>query len=250
MCIDISKWSNFVETLDVSPLFVTVSGAHLYGFPSPDSDVDLRGCHQLPLRDIVGLSVANQTYEKDGMHDGIEIDIVSHDIGKYFQLLVKKNGYVLEQIFSPLVVRGEDFLSRLRPIAQRCITRHHYHHYRGFYATQRKLIEKEESKRAKPVLYAYRVLLTGIHMMRTGTVEANLTRLNDDFKLPYISDLIASKTSEKIAPVGLDWNFHASELDRLEVKLESAFDESKLRERRDTESVNEMLLELRMAETK
>lgn len=24
-------------------LFVTISGAHLYGFPSPDSDYDLRG---------------------------------------------------------------------------------------------------------------------------------------------------------------------------------------------------------------
>ncbi len=26
-------------------LFITISGAHLYGFPSPDSDYDLRGVH-------------------------------------------------------------------------------------------------------------------------------------------------------------------------------------------------------------
>ena len=30
-------------------LFATISGAHLYGFPSPDSDFDLRGVHLLPL---------------------------------------------------------------------------------------------------------------------------------------------------------------------------------------------------------
>lgn len=36
-----------------SPLFATVSGAHLYGFPSPDSDVDLRGAFVLPVRDVV-----------------------------------------------------------------------------------------------------------------------------------------------------------------------------------------------------
>lgn len=36
-------------------VFVTVSGAHLYGFPSPDSDYDLRGAHVLPVRDIAGL---------------------------------------------------------------------------------------------------------------------------------------------------------------------------------------------------
>ena len=34
-------------------LFVTISGAHLYGFPSPDSDYDLRGVHLLPLEEIV-----------------------------------------------------------------------------------------------------------------------------------------------------------------------------------------------------
>ena len=36
-------------------LFATISGAHLYGFPSPDSDFDLRGVHVLPLKDVVGL---------------------------------------------------------------------------------------------------------------------------------------------------------------------------------------------------
>ena len=38
-------------------VFATISGAHLYGFPSPDSDFDLRGCHVLPVRDVVGLDV-------------------------------------------------------------------------------------------------------------------------------------------------------------------------------------------------
>lgn len=246
MDMDLNIWQEFVASLDVDPLFVTVSGAHLYGFPSPDSDVDLRGCHQLPLSEIVGLELPNQTFEMDGIHNDVEIDIVSHDVGKYFRLLVKNNGYVLEQIFSPLLVRGQDFLNTLRPIAKRCITRHHYHHYRGFYATQRRLLEKEERKRAKPVLYAYRVLLTGIHLLRTGEVEANLVNLNEQFGLPFIDDLIASKTAEKIAPANLDWDFHAMELDRLESALEEAFSESKLPEGRDRQSVNEFLVRLRL----
>jgi hypothetical protein len=36
-------------------LFATISGAHLYGFPSPDSDFDLRGAHVSPLDAVVGL---------------------------------------------------------------------------------------------------------------------------------------------------------------------------------------------------
>jgi uncharacterized protein len=33
------------------------------------------------------------------------MDIVSHDVRKFFGLLLKKNGYVLEQLFSPLIVQ-------------------------------------------------------------------------------------------------------------------------------------------------
>jgi uncharacterized protein len=44
-------------------LFATISGAHLYGFPSPDSDFDLRGAHVLPLEKVVGLEVLDETVE-------------------------------------------------------------------------------------------------------------------------------------------------------------------------------------------
>ena len=44
-------------------VFATISGAHLYGFPSPDSDYDLRGCHVLPVREVVGLDAGRETIE-------------------------------------------------------------------------------------------------------------------------------------------------------------------------------------------
>ena len=103
-------------------MFVTVSGSHIYGFNSADSDVDLRGCHQLPLESLVGLKPPTETIDRESIEDGVEVDIVSHDIGKYCRLLVKNNGYVLEQIFSPLIVSGESFLKELRPLAAKCIT--------------------------------------------------------------------------------------------------------------------------------
>lgn len=244
--MNLELWKTYVATLDLRPLFVTVSGAHLYGFPSPDSDVDLRGSHLLPLRDVLGLMSVNETREISGMHAGIEVDLVSHDAGKYLGLLTKNNGYILEQIFSPLVVMGREFLDGLRPLASRCITRHHYHHYRGFYGTQRKLLEKEDSKKAKSLLYAYRVLLTGIHLLRTGEVEANLVHLNESFRLSWIPDLIASKTAEKIAPAALDWSFHAARLDELERALDQAFADSKLPESCDKREVSDFLVELRL----
>ena len=85
-------------------LFMTVSGAHLYGFPSPDSDFDLRGVHMLPLPSLLGLDVKDETISKTEIRNNREIDLVTHDAKKFFHLLLKRNGYVLEQLYSPLIV--------------------------------------------------------------------------------------------------------------------------------------------------
>src|SRR5215470_9328392 len=167
-------------------VFVTISGAHLYGFPSPDSDYDLRGVHVLPVRDVVGLETAIETIEVSENQDGIQLDLVTHDIKKFFRLLLKKNGYVLEQLYSPLVVYTTPEHEELKRIARGCVTRHHSHHYLGFAVTQWKLFDKERPRRVKPLLYVYRVLLTGIHLMRTGEVEANLVRLNEGARLSHV----------------------------------------------------------------
>src|SRR5881409_1237006 len=121
------------------------------------------------------------------------MEIVSHDVRKSFGLLLKKNGYVLEQLFSPLIVHNTPEHLELKAIAKGCITRHHSHHYFGFAETQWRLFDKERPRRVKPLLYVYRVLLTGIRLMRTGEVEANLVRLNDEARIGHVDDLIARK---------------------------------------------------------
>src|SRR5205809_6813590 len=90
------------------------------------------------------------------------------------------------------------------------ITKHHSHHYFGFAETQWKLFDKERPRRVKPLLYVYRVLLTGIHLMRTGEVEANLVALNENHKLPYISEVVARKLArpEKSTLNDADITYH------------------------------------------
>ena len=168
-------------------LFGTISGAHLYGFPSKDSDYDLRSVHILPASEAVGLLPKKDTIEFADLRSGIDMDLVTHDVLKFFTLLLKRNGYVLEQLYSPLIVETSPEHAELKAVAVGCITRHHLHHYLGFAATQWGLFLKDEPPRVKPLLYVYRVLLTGIHLMRNGIVEANLAVLNDEFRLPYES---------------------------------------------------------------
>ena len=220
-------------------MFATISGAHLYGFPSPDSDFDLRGAHVLPLENVVSLEVREETIEQSfvvpadtssGLRPpspqsgeaagALEMDIVSHDVRKFFRLLLKKHGYVLEQLYSPLIVHTTPEHAELKaicnpkqgdtslcPLPDRggegkgsgVITKHNSHHYFGFAETQWKLFLKTSPRRVKPLLYVYRVLLTGIHLMRTGEVEANLVTLNEEFRLPYIADLVARKLAGRLA---------------------------------------------------
>lgn len=173
-------------------LFATVSGAHLYGFPSADSDWDLRGVHILPFEEIAGLGPAKETIEL-AWKDEIELDLVTHDVKKFITLLLRPNGYVLEQLLSSIVVISTPEHAELKELAHGCLTKHHVHHYLGFADNQWRLFNKEARPHIKPLLYTFRVLLTGIHLMRKAEVEANLVRLNELYPLPFISDLIARK---------------------------------------------------------
>lgn len=180
----------------------------------------------------------DETIEDSRVIDGLEMDIVSHDVRKFFHLLLKKNGYVLEQLFSPLVVRNTPEHEELKELANAgdggrgVITKHHAHYYFGFAETQWKLFLKESPRRVKPLLYVYRVLLTGIWPMRTGEVEANLVKLNETFKLPYIGELVARKLSgpEQSRLENADVAFHESEYERLRGELEAAHEGSRLPE--------------------
>jgi predicted nucleotidyltransferase len=231
-------------------LFVTVSGAHLYGFPSPDSDYDLRGVHVLPAKEVVGLETGLETIEVSEMRGSLEIDLVSHDAKKFFALMLKKNGYVLEQLFSPLVLHTSEVHEELKVIGRDCLTRHHSHHYFGFAETQWRLFENERPRRVKPLLYVYRVLLTGIHLMRAGIIEANLLRLNEDFKLPYLDELVARKTggTERATLDDAEMNFYRFEYERLRLLLEESYQASALPERpAGGAALHELLVRLRLS---
>jgi predicted nucleotidyltransferase len=231
-------------------LFATISGAHLYGFPSPDSDYDLRGAHCLPLANVVGLDVRDETLSDSRWIEGLEMDIVTHDVRKFFGLLLKKNGYVLEQLYSPLLVHTSPEHKELKHIAHGCITRNHSHHYLGFSETEWSLFQKEVPRRVKPLLYVFRVLLTGIHLMKTGIVEANLVTLNQEARLPFISDLVARKTEgmEQGTLSDSDISFYESEYLRLRTELETAQAKSVLPDAPTAETraeINDLLVRLR-----
>ncbi|AFZ33691.1 Nucleotidyltransferase [Stanieria cyanosphaera PCC 7437] len=230
-------------------VFLTISGAHLYGFPSPDSDYDLRGIHILPAREIVGLYPVQETIEKSESKEGVLIDLVTHELKKFLTLLLKRNGYVLEQLYSPLIVYTTPEHQELKAIACKCITRNHYYHYLGFAQTQWRLFTKTNVYQVKPLLYVYRVLLTGIYLMNTGKIEADLIKLNQEFQLPYLNDLIAQKLakSETSLLQKIDLEFYTQEYQKLQNELKKAFENSFLPNEPSAKGeLNNLLLKLRL----
>ena len=227
-------------------VMATISGAHLYGFPSVDSDIDVRGIHLLPVEEVVGLRTGPETIESmeepSDTNGQLELDVVTHDLRKFCTLLLRRNGYVLEQLLSPLVLRTSAVHEELVALAPGCITRHHAHHYLGFASTQWKLFEKERPRRLKPLLYEYRVLLTGIHLMRTGVIEANLAVLNEDARITYLDELIAQKRGAEQGTIpDADMPRYEADCARLRGELEAERDRTHLP---DAPSVRDALHDL------
>ena len=212
-----------------TPLFATVSGAHLYGFASRDSDIDLRGAFVLPLNAVLRLREPEETITITQPHNGLDVDWVAHDVRKFARLMTRRNGYVLEQLYSPLVVVGGAWLDELRAIGHGCTVRQLYHHYRGFAQRQLELLAKPEAT-IKELLYAFRVLMTGIHVLQAGDIEANLVRLNERFQLPGVVELIQRKIAgaetDRLLPSDLET--HHTQLARLEAQMAEAFEQSQL----------------------
>jgi uncharacterized protein len=137
----------------------------------------------------------------------------------------------------------------LKEIGKKCITKHHAHHYLGFAKTEWKLFSKEDPPRVKPLLYIFRVLLTGIYLMQTGKIEANLLKLNDNFRLSYIPELIERKINgkEKGSLPNADLEFYGREYIRLVVELEQAMENSNLPEKPTAkDDLNDLLIRLRL----
>lgn len=211
-------------------IFATLSGAHLYGFASADSDFDLRGSHLLPLAECLGLAKPQETIERSEEREGREVDLVTHDLRKFILLLLRDNGYVLEQLYSPLVVHTSADHAELAHIARGCITSGCVRHYLGFAQGQWQLFAGEQPRRIKRLLYVYRVLLTGIHMMSTGEVNANLLECNEEEKLPFLPELVARKIAggERGELIDAQLAIHEAEVARLRRKLQEAAEASHL----------------------
>ncbi len=203
-------------------IYRCVIGSQAYGLAGDDSDIDRRGIYLPPADLRSSLYGAPDQLENDGTQEAyweprkflvLALKANPNVLECLYTPMVEKatplaenllgmrsiflsrmvyqtyNGYVLSQfkkMQSDLRNQGQVKWKHVMHLIRLLLsgTRNHAHHYLGFVETQWRLFQKEDPPHVKPLLYVYRVLLTGIHLMRTGEVQANLVRLNETFRLP------------------------------------------------------------------
>ena len=170
---------------------VYLSGAHAYGFPSPDSDLDLKAIHIVPTRALLGLEQPVLTVDRAEVIDGVEIDYTSNELANALAGILQGNGNFLERVLGRNAFTTSPLHEELRVLAKAALSRRVHKHYRGFASSQLRFLERDPI--VKKVLYVLRTALTGTHLLRTGELEADLTRLLDDYGLGDARELVAAK---------------------------------------------------------
>lgn len=236
------------EMAGKSFIFYTLSGAHLYGFPSHDSDFDIRGCHIMDAREICGLHMPKDFIQR---MEG-EIDFVSFDIRKELGLVLQNNSNVLEHIFAPPLVTGPSF-PHLKKIAVLALSKKIFNPYHGLALfNQKKYLGQEnnapDKSSVKKYLYVLRSLMAGIYALEQCRIEPDIRTLNRHFRYPVVDDLISIKMhGPEHGPGGFDKEADAL-IRQLFSDLESAKENSLLPKNPPEEAcemANEFLLDCR-----
>lgn len=185
---------------DVRFLLVVESGSRAWGFPSPDSDYDVRFVY-LRQRDwYLGLKTGRDVIERPIVDD---VDLNGWDIRKTLGLMLKSNAVVSEWLSSPIRYRPDDpAAARLAALADAIFdprgTGHHYANL-GRNAAERWL-DGDGPVPVKKYFYALRPALT-IRALR-GNPERrpamNLQALMAQSDVPApLADMIAELVEAK-----------------------------------------------------
>jgi len=229
---ELSKARRFLSRrADFHPILVGLTGSHYYGFPSPDSDLDLKGIHVAPLESIISLDPPEETIDETAVFEGQEIDFTSHELALALRLLLKGNGNILERILTPYQAVETNLRAKLVALAIRSISRRYFHHYRGFFGQKCRDYESAAVKTVKDLLYVYRSALTGIHLLATGELVGDVTVLTPRYGFPHVLNLVEAKRSggeHGVLDATLDR--FSEDRERLEVLLTDAHERSPLPE--------------------
>ena len=153
----IEKLAQIEREEDIKILHAVESGSRAWGFPSPDSDYDVRFIYvrkpeyYLKLektRDVIELPINDM------------LDINGWDLNKTLRLLHSSNPTLFEWMSSPIVYRQTDFIDRLSPILDSYFScKSGLHHYLSMAEGNYRDYLKSDMVKIKKYFYVLRPVL-------------------------------------------------------------------------------------------
>ncbi len=110
-------------------LFAAESGSRAWGFPSPDSDWDVRFVYARPTQDYLRVSLPRDVIERPGLPG--DLDLSGWDLRKALGLILRGNCAIREWLASPTVYMDRkgtmaDLAGLVSMVQDRASALHHY----------------------------------------------------------------------------------------------------------------------------
>ena len=183
-----SKLLEIEKDYNVKILYACESGSRAWGFPSPNSDYDVRFIYVQDLDWHLSLKEQKDTIDLP-IND--ELDIGGWEIKKVLSLMWKSNPPLLEWLQSPIVYKSEgNFLSEISELRQQYFspiaTMHHY------LSMSKKYLEvcSGEEVKLKKYFYALRTTISGAWIRENGSMP--------HIEMPKMFSIVDGKVKDKI----------------------------------------------------
>ncbi|MFF5214440.1 DNA polymerase beta superfamily protein [Micromonospora sp. NPDC000442] len=166
-----------IELVERHTVLAVVVGSRAYGLHGPDSDHDRRGVYVAPTRAFWHL-------EKPPTHlDGPAAEQFSWEFERLCELALQSNPTVLEVLWSPFVETitedGRQLLASRRAFLSRRVAQT----YGGYARDQLNRVaarrERTGETNHKQAMHMIRLLIAGVHVLRTGEILVDVRHLRD-----------------------------------------------------------------------
>lgn len=227
------------------PLFLLVSGSDSFGFPSCDSDIDVKGVYQAPSERFLGLRENSREPTFTYMSEDRRLDVSIDEIGHYLKLVCDSNGDRIEWPNSSLIFyKSSDFERIKELINSHAISKSLLNHYLNF---ARDTWIGKNGKGVKQDLYTLRIYMTGITIFEEGKVLRDINRLNERFNLRIVPLMIKLKEKSELSNSDeYDRGELEAVVERLDLRLRRAAELSGLSDKPCIKGINNYLVNLRI----
>jgi uncharacterized protein len=222
-----SARSNLFERV----IYRCVIGSRAYGLDDDESDTDYRG---------IFLPAAEVHWSLYGVPEQLErADTQEHywELQRFLVLALKANPNVLECLYTPLVEKTTPLADELIAIRSVFLSRLVYQTYNGYVMSQFKKMQTDIRNQGevkwKHVMHLLRLLISGIEVLRHGTVLVRVDKHRDE--------LLAVKRGSVPWEQTEEWRL------ALHQKFDDALAATRLPERPDYDRANAFLIKARRA---